>query len=111
MGFDPMLNPIHARDVVRALHSFVHRRVKGVFNIVGKDIAPLSAFIRMAAGQRIGLPGFAVAPVARLLRRAHLTRFDERCGVGCLSHHCLLDGGHAREVLHFEPKYHVKFQT
>lgn len=111
MGYDPMLNPIHARDVVRALHTFVHHRIKGVFNIAGKDIAPLSAFIRMAAGQRLGLPKRIVGPVSHLLRRTHLTRFDERCGIACLSHHCLLDDQHAREAIGFEPKYHVKFQT
>jgi len=109
MGFDPIVNPIHARDVVRALQLLVHRDVKGVFNVAGKEMAPLSFFIRMAGATRVPIPASTVRPSARLLRFIRASRFDHTFGGCLLRYPCLLDTRKARELLGFEPNFHIKF--
>ncbi|MEL6178087.1 MAG: NAD-dependent epimerase/dehydratase family protein [Myxococcota bacterium] len=108
-GFDPMFNPIHARDVVRALHALVQHPRKGIFNIAGKDVAPLSFFTRSARCRRVTVPGPLLGPTARVMRRLRMTRFDERSGLRQLKYSCLLDTSRARRELGFEPQFHIKF--
>ena len=109
-GFDPMVNPIHARDVVGALHRLVRRPQQGIFNVAGKDVAPLSFFARAARCRRVTLPAPLLKPVARTMRRLKMTRFDERSGLEQLKYGCLLDTSRAREELGFEPQFHIRFQ-
>ena len=42
MGYDPMINLIHVRDVVAAIQQCVHRNVRGIFNLSGKETAPIA---------------------------------------------------------------------
>jgi UDP-glucose 4-epimerase len=109
MGFDPIVNPIHARDVMRALQLLLHSDATGAFNVAGKEVAPLSFFIRMAGGARVPVPGPLLGATSRLLRLIRASRFDPREAGTLLRDACILDTRRAREALGFEPHYHIKF--
>lgn len=109
LGFDPMIAPTHANDVIRALSCAVHKDVSGVFNIAGLDVAPLSTFIRLAGAYSIPLPSPVLRVVNRVQRALRLTQFDCEANQGALKYHCLLDTTRAREVLGWAPQYHIKF--
>ncbi len=109
LGFDPMICPIHANDVIRAIQHAVHRDVQGVFNITGLDWAPLSTFIRLAGANRLSLPALALRAVNGLQQALRLTQYDYDDQPEAMRHACLLDTTRARDVLGFTPQYHIKF--
>lgn len=108
-GFDPMIAPTHANDVLRALQLAIHKDVSGVFNIAGLDFAPLSTFIRLAGAVPVALPPGAVQLVNRVQRALRLTQYNFEAFPEALKYQCLLDTTRAREVLGYAPQYHIKF--
>jgi UDP-glucose 4-epimerase len=55
MGFDPLMQIIHERDVVEALvHAVIHNHL-GVFNIAAEGILPLRRLMGLAGKSRIPL--------------------------------------------------------
>ncbi len=108
-GFNPMVNLIHTFDVMSAIRCAVHRPVKGVFNVVGQESAPLSEFVRLAGRVRIELPEPALSAFNRLQRRLGLTQWDFAVLPERIKFSCLLDGKKAEDILGYRPTHHVKF--
>ncbi len=108
-GFNPMVNLIHTFDVIRAIRCAIHRPVKGVFNVVGQEAAPLSEFIRLAGRVRLELPEPGVRSLNALQRRMGLTQWDFSVHPGRIKFSCQLDGKKAEDVLGYHPTHHVKF--
>ncbi len=109
-GYDPMIRPIHSRDVVRAFKAAVHAEsARGVFNIAGRDIAPLSEFVRLARRRSVGLPIPMLRAANRLERIVGMTRLDLSSSPNWLKYGCLLDTRRVEQTLAFEPEHHVKF--
>jgi UDP-glucose 4-epimerase len=106
-----MMHVMTVEDAARALLQAVHTRPRGVFNIPGKDILPLSQAIERT--QRIGLavPGPALAPLYGL--RAAALRTDFRYDLNQLRFHFsgVLDGRRARVELGYEPTVGVDWST
>lgn len=109
LGFDPMIAPTHANDVIRALSMAVHKDVAGVFNLAGLDVAPLSVFIRLAGGIKMPLPAPVLALLNRVQRALRLTEYNYAAIPEALKYTFLLDTTRAREVLGWTPQYHIKF--
>ena len=76
MGYDPMVNPIHAWDVEEILKAVVFKNLSGIFNIAGPDIAPLSVFLRLSGKPCIGIPGGILTAANFLLRQLGVTKYD-----------------------------------
>lgn len=57
LGFDPLWQVVHEDDAARALHLALHTRARGVFNIVGEGVAPVSALLEEAGATPVPLPG------------------------------------------------------
>lgn len=110
LGFDPLINPIHTNDVVKGVRLSIERDVQGVFNIAGPDTAPLSEFLRMTGRPTIPLPQMLQTPFWGLQRILGLTRYDPDCAPEFPAFARQLDIRKAREVLGFEPEYHIKFR-
>ncbi len=66
LGFDPLWQLVHEDDAARALHLGLHTRSRGIFNIVGEGVAPISSILRSAGARPLPLP----APVLRRALRA-----------------------------------------
>ncbi len=109
-GFNPMVNLIHVKDVVRAIQMAIHHKnAKGIFNIAGKETAPVADLARLAGAVGVSLPTPLIKPVNRLLRLAGLTKFDAGVDLDRLKYACLLDTSKAKRTLGFEPEHHIKF--
>lgn len=103
LGFDPMIQFIHESDLISAIILSLQSNVRGIFNLAGPDVAPLSRIIKSLDRQSLPLP-------ETLLRILTATTFFSRRSsfpIGELDHlkySCIIDDQRARLDLHFRPK-------
>jgi UDP-glucose 4-epimerase len=57
MGFDPLLQFVHADDAVGALEASVHHPVSGAVNVAGEGSIALSRLLRLAGKPALPIPG------------------------------------------------------
>lgn len=107
LGFDPLWQAIHEDDAAAALHLALRAEARGVFNIVGEGVVPLSGLIQAAGGQAVPLP----VPLAR----ATMQLLSVYGGVGVPSRMLdymhfawVADGSRAKEALGFVPRHHAR---
>ncbi|NUQ75682.1 MAG: SDR family oxidoreductase [Polyangiaceae bacterium] len=58
LGFDPLYQFMHERDVVTAITLALDKRIKGVFNVAGPQPVPLSVIIRETGRRSVPIPEF-----------------------------------------------------
>jgi UDP-glucose 4-epimerase len=58
LGFDPLFQFMHERDVARALTLTLEKGLRGVFNVVGPQPVPLSMVIRETGRRSMPVPEF-----------------------------------------------------
>ncbi len=106
MGFDPMMQVVHEKDVTRAIQLALQPGVRGIFNIRGPGEMPLSHLVRKAGGRPRVLP----SPLARLaldqLWRLRLSNFPSQ-ELDHLRYVCMVDDTRAREELGYEPVHSI----
>jgi UDP-glucose 4-epimerase len=103
LGFDPMMQFVHEDDVVAALRLALRPGMRGIFNIGGPGVLPLSQVI-----ERVGRPS---VPVVHLLARRlldslwrfGLTDFPGR-EIDYLRYVCMVDDRRARADLGWLPR-------
>jgi UDP-glucose 4-epimerase len=107
MGFDPMMQFIHERDVARAVVQAIDVGTHGVFNVTGSGAVPLSVAVRETGGIAIPFP----EPLARLLFE-QLFRFGlyhtPAVAIDFLKYVCTLDGRRFRHVTGFAPQHSLR---
>jgi UDP-glucose 4-epimerase len=79
LGFDPLFQFMHERDVASAICLALARKIRGVFNVCGPQPVPLSVAIRGTGRRNVPLPEFFVN---RVLGRFGLPRLPQ----GALEH-------------------------
>jgi UDP-glucose 4-epimerase len=70
LGYDPLLQFVHAEDAVAALEAAVLRPIAGPVNVAGEGSISLSRLLRLAGRVSIGVPPALFATVVRIGRRA-----------------------------------------
>ena len=58
LGFDPLFQFMHERDVVKSIGLAVEKKPRGVFNVSGPQPVPLSVLARETGRRQIPLPEF-----------------------------------------------------
>jgi UDP-glucose 4-epimerase len=58
LGFDPLFQFMHERDVARAVGLALEKRIRGVYNVAGPQPVPLSVAIRETGRKQIAIPEF-----------------------------------------------------
>jgi UDP-glucose 4-epimerase len=107
LGFDPMVQVVHERDVVRAIELALAPGKRGVYNLRGPGEVALSRLFAMAGKRPVQLP----APIAQ---RALNTLWSSRIGsfpVEELDHVryvCMVDDARARTELGYAQRYDLK---
>jgi len=107
MGYDPMVQVIHERDVTEAIVLSLREGIHGVLNLAGPGEVPLSVVIRELKKPTIPLPAPMFEAMVKGMWRFHLTSFP----VPELTHiryTCMVDGSRARKVLGFRPQFSMK---
>ncbi len=98
LGFDPLYQFMHERDVASAIVLALTSRIRGVYNVAGPQPVPLSLLIRDAGRTQIPIPE---ALFVRLLGRFGLPRLPK----GALQHikyPVVIDSGAFRKATGFQ---------
>jgi UDP-glucose 4-epimerase len=107
MGFDPMMQVIHERDVVDAIVLALRKGVRGIFNLRGPGELPLSRMLRVVGRKPLSVPG----PMMRALMSS---AWSSRAGgfpapeIDHLRYICMIDDSRARRELGFRPRYDLE---
>lgn len=103
LGFDPMIQLIHEKDLINAIALSLLANVRGIFNIAGPDAAPLARIVQALERPTLPLP-------ERMLKALTAgTFFSRRASfptgeLDYLKYSCVIDDRRARKELGFKPK-------
>jgi len=107
LGFDPMVQLIHERDVVGAIELALEPGVRGIFNLRGPGELPLSRILRLAGKRPRTMPGFAARAVLDRMWKLRLTSFPTP-ELDFIRYVCMVDDTRARSELGFTPKHSLE---
>ena len=102
-GFDPLIQPVHEQDVIDAVVAALEPGVRGVYNLGGPVVAPLSGSLRRLGERAVPVPGPVARPVLRRLFDWKLAAFPAG-EVDFIQYQCLVDDARARKTLGWEPR-------
>ncbi len=106
MGFDPLIQPLHERDLIEAVVAALRPGVRGVFNLAGQTAAPLSALIRGLGRRSVPVPHLLARPLLRRLFDMKIVGFPAG-EVDFVQYQLLVDDSRARRILGFDPRRSV----
>jgi UDP-glucose 4-epimerase len=107
LGFDPMMQAIHERDVVQAITLALRPGVRGIFNLRGPGELPLSRVLRILGKRPIALPGPLISGVIGSLWSSYAASFPSP-ELDHLRYVCMVDDTRARKELGFTPRYSMQ---
>jgi len=104
MGYDPLMQFVHEKDVLRALRKVIDEDHPGIFNIVGKGVLPLSQVLRLNGKIGIPVPSPLLYPIAQLLWYSDI--FPAPAShLDFLKYLCVAEGTKAEKKMKFTPKF------
>jgi UDP-glucose 4-epimerase len=107
LGFDPMVQVVHERDVVEAMVCALAPSTRGIFNITGPGEVPLSVILRELRRPTVPIPHPTAKPIWSLAWRLGLSTFP----VGefdFIRYVCMVDGSRANTQLQFRPRHSLR---
>lgn len=108
LGHDPLVQVVHEMDAVSALRIALDvAGARGVFNVVGDGVLPLSTVVKLAGRVALPLPGPMVRLGTSALWAAGLNEAP-RSFVEFLRYLCVADGARAARELGYRPSYSVR---
>ncbi len=107
LGFDPLWQAVHEEDACAVLLHVLDKASAGVFNVVSREVLPLSAMIGLAGSRALPLPAPLARAILRGLNAAGVTATPATL-LAYLHYACVADGARCREVLGFEPRYSAR---
>ncbi len=107
MGFDPMVQLIHADDVCRALALAIRPGSRGIYNVVGPGEVPLSAVLRELGRQPVPVPAFLLRRLLRQAFESRLTSFPPE-ELDHIQYLCAVDGSRAVRDLGWAPRHTLR---
>lgn len=107
MGFDPMVQVIHERDVVEAIRLALQPGVRGIFNLKGPGEIPMSRAFKILGKRTQPIPSMIAEGVLDRMWKYRMTSFPTP-ELDHIRYVCMVDDTRAREVLKFEPRYGVE---
>ena len=107
MGFDPMMQVIHERDVVEAIALALQPGARGIYNLRGPGELPISRMWRMMGKRPRALPGPVIKGVLGRLWSYRASNFPTP-ELDHLRYICMVSDERARRELGFKPKYSLE---
>jgi UDP-glucose 4-epimerase len=104
LGFDPMMQVVHQRDVVDAIRLALNPGVRGIFNIGGPAPIPLSRAIQLLGRAQWPVPHAAARFMVEQMFRFRVTSFPAP-ELDFIRYVCMVDDSRARKILGYAPKY------
>lgn len=106
MGFDPLLQFLHADDAVQAFVQVINDDYPGCFNIVGPGVLPYTAVLAALGRLCVPIPHVLAYPLARLLWATQIMESPPTF-LDWLRYLCVADGSKAQRVLGFSAKHDI----
>ena len=107
MGFDPMVQVIHERDVAEAVRLSLRRGVRGIFNVAGPEPLPLSRVIAMLGRRTLPVPYSLAKATLKRLWSLRLTSFPAP-ELDHIRYVCMVDDTRAKTVMKFTPQRDIE---
>lgn len=104
LGFDPMIQVVHQRDVVSAIALGLAPGVRGTFNIGGPEPLALSKAITLLGRPIMAVPHSLAKVAVKNLFRLRLTSFPAP-ELDFIRYVCMVDDRKARAELGYAPAY------
>lgn len=107
LGFDPMIQVVHQRDVLRAIDLALAPGVRGIFNIGGPEPMALSKAIAVLQRRIVAVPHSLAKAAVKNLFRFKLTSFPAP-ELDFIRYVCMVDDTKARSELGYAPEHGVE---
>jgi UDP-glucose 4-epimerase len=107
LGFDPMVQVIHEKDVAHAIVRALATGVRGIFNLTGPGEVPLSVILKELGRRTVPVPHPLAKPLWAVAFRLGLSSYP----VGefdFIRYVCMVDGSRAERELGFRPRFSLK---
>ncbi|MGB0679396.1 MAG: SDR family oxidoreductase [Polyangiales bacterium] len=104
LGFDPMIQVIHERDIITAFERALRPDVRGIYNLRGPGEMPLSHALSLLGRRPQHMPPLFSRSVLERLWKWHLLSFPPP-ELEHLRFACMVDDSRARGALPFAPHY------
>ncbi len=104
LGFDPMIQVLHERDVAHAIRAALEPGRRGIYNVAGPDPLPLSRAIKMLGKSSVPVPYTLGKFMLKRLFALRLTSFPDP-ELDHIRYVCMVDDRRAREELGFTHRY------
>lgn len=102
MGYDPMLQFIHERDLACAIVLTLEAKASAVYNIAGEGVVPYSHAIRYAGSRPFLVPHMLAYSLVKGLNRFGLTRVPEHL-MDYIRYPVILNDEKFRKTFDFKP--------
>lgn len=103
LGFDPLIQLIHANDVVHAIKSALKPGARGIYNVAGPGVVPLSALLDRLGRTTVPMPSSLARLMVESLWRSRMTSFPPP-ELAHIKYSCLVDDGRAQSELKYAPQ-------
>jgi UDP-glucose 4-epimerase len=107
LGFDPMIQVVHQRDVLNAIDLALAPGVRGIFNIGGPEPISLSKAITVLRRRIVAVPHSLAKAAVKNLFRFKLTSFPAP-ELDFIRYVCMVDDTKARSELGYVPEHNVE---
>jgi UDP-glucose 4-epimerase len=107
LGFDPMVQMIHERDVTEAIALALRPGVRGIFNVTGPGEVPLSVVLRELGRHTIRVPHPLAKPLWRAAWRFGMSSFPV-AEFDFIRYVCMVDGRRAERELGYRPHHSLR---
>jgi UDP-glucose 4-epimerase len=102
LGYDPLMQFIHEKDANTALEKSIFEDHKGIFNIVGEGVIPLSYALREAGKIRVPVAPFFAYPLIQALWNLQLVSVPGKL-LDYFRYLWVADGEKAKREMKFSP--------
>lgn len=107
LGFDPMVQVVHERDVAHAIELALEKGRRGVYNIRGPGELPLSQAFKIVGKRPVPVLAAFAQQAVKTLWRSRLGSFPAP-EIDYIRYLCMVDDSRARAELHYAPQYDMR---
>lgn len=104
LGYDPMVQPVHERDVVQALDRALVPGKRGIYNLKGPGELPLSHALHLLGRRPRAVPSALARRAIQGLWRSRLGSFPSP-EINYVRYQCMVDDSRARSELGYLPAH------
>lgn len=107
LGFDPLFQFVHEDDVINAMQHLIDEDHKGIFNLAGDGVLPLSRVIELCNKINLKLPQIGFKTSVQALWMLDLAPAPAS-HINFLRYLCIADNSKIKRELNFEPQFTTK---